>query len=253
MNYTLKRFIPLTLLLLTCLLATNLQARTVKPEPLSPDSLYTIGKNSFIQGKYKDAIRYLNYYVLNYPVEKKVADAQFYLAESYYNMEDFEKASVEYEFLYKQFSTSQHVEKARIRAAQCVFETSEPYYREQKLTLESQKMAKSFLERYPDSKYANDARKLLARIDDKLAKKELEAAKLYFKFDEFRAASISLEYILNTYPLAQASKDETRYYLGLCKAKLGDKEEAQAIFEELLQNPKWNKKAQEALKKINNE
>jgi outer membrane protein assembly factor BamD len=114
-------------------------------------------------------------------------------------------------------------------------------------------MAAEFLRKYPNSNYAQEARKLLARIDEKLAKKELEAAKLYFKFKEYNASVMSLEYILTEYPLAKETNLETNYYLGLCKMKLGELEEAQAIMEELSENQKWQKKAQKVLAKIKKE
>jgi hypothetical protein len=61
---------------------------------------------------------------------------------------------------------------------------------------------------------------------------------------------MSLEYILAQYPNARKTNLETNYYLALCKAKTDDPEEAQAILEELADNPEWEKKARNALKKI---
>lgn len=231
-------------------LPVSVNAKTVKPESLPQDSVLLLGETAFANSDFRKAITFLNYYVLNNPTSPDVQKAQFHLAESYYNLKKYDEASVEYEFLYKQYPGSQYSEQAQIKAATSKFETSEPYYKEQITTLDVQKMATEFLRKYPNSIYAPDARKLLARIDEKLARKELEAAKLYFKFKEYNAAVMSLEYILGEYPLAKETNFETSYYLGLCKMKLGELEEAQALMEELSGNQKWQKKAQKVLAKI---
>jgi outer membrane protein assembly factor BamD len=225
-------------------------AKLPKPEKLPADSVFLVGEELYREGRFRKAVAYLNHFVLNYPVKAKVALAQYHLADSYYRLKRFQEASVEYEFLYKQFSTSPFAEEAQLKAAQATFEISEPYYREQHLTLDSRRMAEDFLTRYPNSEFSSQARDLLVRIENKLARKELEAAKLYFKFKEYEAAIMMLEYTVGTYPLASKVNAEINYYLALSKAKLGEEEEAQAVLEELLENPKWSKKAQKALDRL---
>lgn len=222
-------------------------AKPPKPEKLPADSVLLVGEALYNEGRYGKAAKYLNHFVLNYPLKAEVALAQYHLADCYYKLKRFQEASVEYEFLYKQFSNSAFAEEAQLKAAQATFEISEPYYREQNLTLDSRRMAEDFLSRYPNSGFSSQARNLLGRIENKLARKELEAAKLYFKFKEYEAAIMMLEYTVGTYPLARATNAEINYYLALSKARLGEEEEAEAILEELLENPTWKKKAQQAL------
>jgi outer membrane protein assembly factor BamD len=225
-------------------------AKKLNPEKVSADSLFMLGEDAYQKEEYRLAVSYLDYFVLNYPVRDEVSKAQYYLADSYFKLKQFSQASVEFEFLYKQFPSSGYTEEAMIRAAQATFEISEPYHREQVITLDAQRMAKRFLEEYPNSKHAPQARRLLQDVDEKLATKELQAAKLYYKFKEYQAAIMSLEYILAQYPNARKTNLETNYYLALCKAKTDDPEEAQAILEELADNPEWTKKAQKALEKL---
>jgi outer membrane protein assembly factor BamD len=239
-----------SLILLIALLPALGYAKLPKPEKLKADSVLLVGEELYNEGKYRKAVAYLNHFVLNYPVKAEVALAQYHLADCYFKLKRFQEASVEYEFLYKQFPGSDFAEEAQFKAAQATYEISEPYYREQKLTLDARRMAEDFLARYPNSDFAPEARKLLAKIESKLARKELEAAKLYFKFKEYEAAIMMLEYTVGTYPLAYEINAEINYYLALSKAKLGEEEEAQAILEELLENSKWAKRAQKALDRL---
>jgi outer membrane protein assembly factor BamD len=236
-----------SIVLLIALLPVFGYARLPKPEKLQADSVFLVGEELYREGRFRKAAAYLNHFVLNYPIKAKVALAQYLLADSYFKLKRFHEASVEYEFLYKQFPTSDFAEEAQLKAAQATFEISEPYYREQKLTLDARRMAEDFLARYPNSDLAPEARKLLAKIERKLARKELEAAKLYFKFKEYEATIMMLEYTVGTYPLAHEINAEINYYLALSKAKSGEEDEARAILEELLENPKWSKRAQKAL------
>ena len=239
-----------SIILLIALLPVFGYAKLPKPQKLSADSVFLAGEELYNEGKYRKAVNYLNHFVLNYPVKAEVAVAQYHLADCYFKLKRFQEASVEYEFLYKQFPSSDFAEEAQLRAAKATFEISEPYYREQKLTLDTRRMAEDFLARYPNSDLAPEARKILTKIESKLARKELEAAKLYFKFKEYEATIMMLEYTVGTYPLAHEINAEINYYLALSKAKLGEQEEAQAILEELLENPKWSKKAQKALDRL---
>ncbi|MBN2378354.1 outer membrane protein assembly factor BamD [candidate division WOR-3 bacterium] len=232
------------------LLALTGYAKMPKPQDMEADSLFALGERLYAEGNFRKAVQYLDYFIMNYPVKDKVPVAQYHLADSYYKLRRYQEASVEFEFLYKQFTNSEFAEEAQIRAAESIFEISEPYYKEQILTLDAKRKAENFIERYPNSEFVSMAQDLLARIDDKLAQKELEAAKLYFQFKEYEAAIMSLEYILATYPGAKKTNTETSYYLGRCKAELGETEEAEAILEELLDDPVWQKKAEKALNKI---
>lgn len=225
-------------------------ARLPKPETLPPDSVLEVGLGLYEQGKYYKATKYLDFYVLNFPREEKLDKAQFILAEAYYKSGRFGDAATEFEFLYKQFPSSEYAEEAEIKAAESSFEISEPYYKEQNITLEAKRMTESFLERYPESRFVYDARKLLERIEDKLARKELEGAKLYYKFDEYSAAVMMLEYTLVNYPLAKTTNLETKFYLALCKYELGEEEEALAILEELVDSEAWREKVEKKLARI---
>ncbi|MBD3287126.1 outer membrane protein assembly factor BamD, partial [candidate division WOR-3 bacterium] len=182
-----KRFFA-TILISVSLLSVSVYGKRPKPESLDSDSLFLLGKQAYISEDFRQSIRYLDYYVLNYPATAEIVEAQYYLASSYFKLERFQEASVEFEFCYKQFPGSEFAEEAHIRTAESIFEISEPYYKEQVLTLNAKKKAESFVNKYPNSEFADDARRLLSRIADKLARKELESAKLYFKFKEYEAA-----------------------------------------------------------------
>jgi len=238
------------IIILLLLVISSGAAKKLNPEKTSADSLFMLGEKAYQDEEYRLAIHYLDYFVLNYPIRDDVTQAQYYLADSYFKLRQYDQASVEFEFLYKQFSSSEYAEEAMVKAAQATFEISEPYHREQMITLDAQRMAERFLEKYPNSQYASQARQLLQKVDDKLAMKELQAAKLYFKFKEYQAAIMSLEYVLAEYPNARQTNKETNYYLAMCKWKTGEIEEAQAILEELVEDPEWEPKAQKVLKKI---
>lgn len=124
-------------------------AKQLKPESLPQDSVVLLGEQAFQKGDYKEAVKFLSFFVLNFPVDEEIPKVQFHLAESYFNMKKYEEASMEYEFLYKQFPGSPFSEESRVKAAIAKFETSEPYYKEQIVTLEVQKEINDFYPKTP--------------------------------------------------------------------------------------------------------
>ncbi len=65
----------------------------------------------------------------------------------------------------------------------------------------------TLVERYPDSRYANDAYRHMLFLRNKLADAEIHAARYYIKRKAWLAAAKRGQYVLETYPTTPASRD----------------------------------------------
>ena len=65
----------------------------------------------------------------------------------------------------------------------------------------------TLVERYPDSRYANDAYQHMVFLRNKLAEAEIHAAEYYIKRKAWLAAAKRGQYVLETYPTTPASRD----------------------------------------------
>ncbi len=203
----------MSLILLFC------RTKSKNPSIPSPDILYKKATQLYDNKKYNQAAEIFNQIIINYPGSVVVPSAQYYLAYSYYNIRDYERAQVEFEFLYRQFPTSEFAEEAELMAAVCMYLSSPPYYKDQSKTLQAKKMFERFIRRHPETPLKKKAEDYIRKINEKLAKKEFETAKLYFKFKEYQAALESFNYIVKNFPNTKIA-EETKSYIQECKKRL---------------------------------
>lgn len=212
----------------------------------SADVLYEEGKKYFESGYYKKASEKFDRLILNYPGSPLFPSAQYYLAYSFYWLKDYERASTEFEFLYKQFPASAFAEEAELMSAVCVYKLSPPYYKDQTKSKEAKRKLENFIKKHPESKLREKAEDYIKKINEKLAKKELEAAKMYFKFQEYNSAVQYLEFILEIYPNTLIAED-AKFYLARCYLEMGKEEDAKKLLEELKNSQKYSKEANKLL------
>ncbi len=150
--------------------------------------------------RYSKAIERLNNIIYRHPGSGFLEDAQYWLARVYFEKGDYEQAEREYRFLLRNFPTSRFAIKAEYELALTYLAQSLPYYLDQTLTKKALKALKAFIQRHPETELAKEAEKKRIECIDKLARKELETAKLYIKIGRPDAAILFLQGIKERYP-----------------------------------------------------
>lgn len=144
-------------------------------------------------------------------------DAQYYLAESYYNSNQFLLAASEYERYSSSHPSSSRREHADFRAALSYYQMSPRYKVDQSNSLQAIERFRLFLARYPNSERAEEATDIIEELRDKLAQKTYESGRFYMRTDSFRAAAIYFDLVLDRYPetvwAEQALVDQIDAYL----------------------------------------
>lgn len=127
-------------------------------------------------------------------------DAQFYLAESYYNSNQFLLAASEYERYSSSHPSSSRREQADFRAALSYYQMSPRYKVDQTNSRQAIERFRLFLARYPNSDRAEEASDIIEELRDKLAQKTYESGHFYMRTGSFRAAAIYFDLVLDRYP-----------------------------------------------------
>jgi outer membrane protein assembly factor BamD len=164
---------------------------------------------------YLKAEETFTFIVYNDPGGAFADDAQFYLAETYFNREEYLLAISEYDRLIRRMKTSSFVEHAFWRKAEAYCELSPDYRLEKDMTEKAIRYLYDFIEIYPESKYIDDANARIVEMREKLAKKLLETAKLYDTLQEFESAIYYYDSVINEY-------DDTRLHASARLGKAGD-------------------------------
>lgn len=191
--------------------ASARQGTFVRSKEATPEALFGRAKEHFERRKYIDAMEGFKEVIYNHPGTRMAAEATFYLGECYFRTKDYQAAVDEYTRLLEDYPTSPFADDAQYMIAYGYFKQSPHWALDQKETGDRAKAAAGrFFERFPESPLAPDVRQLQAKIDEKLAHKEYEAGRVYYKMKNSKSARIYFNYVLEKYPgtaWAQKSRD----------------------------------------------
>ena len=126
-------------------------------------------------------------------------DALFFLAESYFLNKDYDLALIEFEKLVSRMGFSPYIEKSRWRICETLMFLSPNYYHDQDSSQKAIAQIQDFLDDYPNSEHSKDADSLIAELRNRLAEKNMETGKLYFKLKAYDSAIVSYEIVINEY------------------------------------------------------
>lgn len=146
-----------------------------------PDLKYTYAKKYFDEGKYGRAVTLLEEIQTAYTATPKEQESLFLLAQSYYLDKDYEAAALRFLRYYNKFPKGNYSEIALYNAPYSLYLIDPDIRLDQSSTLRSLEGFQNYLETYPTSERARDAENYMLKMQEKLAEKELRAAKLYYK------------------------------------------------------------------------
>ncbi len=189
-------------------------------------------KAAYDRGDWVEASLDFKAYVEQYPGTDRTDDALFYLGMSYFKSKDDALASAQFDRLTRDFPQSPFAPDAMFYLARCDDILSRPALLDQTETLRAIDRFKQFLELYPESPNAPEAKKRLATLVDRLAEKRFRAGRLYAKLSHRPAAEVCLGEVLKEYPQSRWSGDAA-VLLAELLLKDGKREEAIAVLRQV--------------------
>ncbi len=171
--------------------------------------------------------------VFNFPGSRQASDAQYYLAETYFQGRDYDQAQNEFDFYIKSYPNGRFQEDATYKLALSYLKSAPGHVRDQTRALKAREIVEEFIETYPDSPLRAQAEQLRGDVDERLAMKEFDAARLYYTSGEYKSALVYYEYVLKTYPGARWPGAE-KYQLAVCRLETGDTASARTVLADVL-------------------
>ena len=193
------RFIKLGLILLTVILS-------------SCGSYNKIVKSTDYEYKYKKAVEYyedgeyvragtlLKELVTIYRGTNRADKVYYYYAKSMIGQNDYLMAGHYFKSLIKEFPMSDHAEESYFMSGYCSYLMSPKARLDQAVTRDAIDALQLYVNLYPFNDRVEEANRLIDEMNDKLVYKSYLSAKLYYDFDNYKAAVIALSSCLNLYP-----------------------------------------------------
>ena len=172
---------------------------------------YNAAKEYFEAGKY-DRTAALLETINSFTIGTRYADEAAWMeAFSTYKINQFILAS----HLFKQFAQaypySDNAEKAFYLYAYCLYLQSPRTNLDQRATVEGIKAFQLFINRFPKSERVEEATTLISLLENKLEKKAIDNALLFYQLEDYKSAAYSIRSVLEQFPAT--NRVEELYYL----------------------------------------
>lgn len=187
---------------------------------------------ALVGGKCWNAQQLFRNLLSDFPGSHLVDDAQYGLGQAYFCSHDYETATFEFERLINEYPVSKLVDKARYQIGMCYFNQSRSIHHDQEETTRAIQHFTRFVEDFPNSDLAPEARKRIRDLEEKLAEKDLMIARNYLKWKNPTSSEIFCRRALEKYPSTRMD-GEIRFVLAQALHRKGELIEALAILEEL--------------------
>jgi len=166
----------------------------------SPEAAFQTGKELYDRGKYDRAIEYFRLVFDFGRTNPAAADAQYYLAQSYFKTKQYLLAANEFTRFVELYRTDARVEEGEYLRAESYYRLSPPYELDQTDTNTALSYMRLYLSKYPEGEYVAEMGAKIDELRSKLARKQYETGRLYERRELHEAAGISYMGVLEKYP-----------------------------------------------------
>jgi len=196
------------------------QSTEDKTKDWNATQLHSAASAALDEGDYKEAIEYYEKLEARYPFGRYAQQALLDMAYAYYKMDEPESALSSADRFIKLYPQNPYVDYAYYlkgivnynRGSGLIerFVPTDPSQRDPGAALDAFEDFAELLRRYPDSKYAPDARQRMLYLRNNLAKYEIHVANYYMKRGAYMAAANRANYVVERFQRTTAVADALR-------------------------------------------
>jgi len=182
------------------------------------------------EGEYAKAGTLFQELVNIYRGTSRADQIYYFYAKSMMGQKDYLMAKHYFSTLLKEFPGSDYAEEAQYMVGYTSYLLSPKPRLDQSVTHEAIESLKLYNNLYPYSERVDEANRLIDELQDKLVYKSYLNARLYYDFENYKAAVIAIDNSLNEYPDSQYREQlkymllESKYLLAMNSVK-GKKED----------------------------
>ncbi len=210
----------------------------------SPEGIYARASEEYQNGNYGKAREYFMRVKEQYPLHDMAVLAEIGIADSLYSDKDYISAEEAYNDFISLHPVNENVPYAIYQMGMCHYNQMEAMDRDETETIKARKEWEKLIARYPESKFAIMAEKMLKEVKKRMADREFYIGNFYMTQKKYKAALARFERIASEY--SNVGFDyKIEYYINEAKTKLADEEKIK-----LDQETAKKKQEEEKLKKV---
>ena len=160
------------------------------------DAKYKAAFEYFNKGRYQKAAALFESMAVLTDRTDRADTVQFYWGLSNYRYKDYYTAEANFQKFIETFPRSPFTPEARFLRIDCLYRSTLRYELDQKPTYAALNAIAEYLRDYPDNEYAGDCLAMQKELNDRLDTKAYEAAKLYFKMEDYKASRVAFRNVL---------------------------------------------------------
>ena len=166
---------------------------------MSPEQRLQYAISVYNDEDYSEAQKEFEAILLQYPGSNIADDAQYYLGMTRFQKGEYILAAYEFSKLIKNMPASEFVPQAQFNLAESYYQLSPNYNLDQKYTKKAIEEFQAFIDFFPLNEKVAEAERKINELNDKLAHKEYSIAVIYEKMDYYAAALKYFEDVFETY------------------------------------------------------
>lgn len=121
---------------------------------------------------------------------------RYYWGLSNYNYRDFYTAEANFDKFIEMYPSSPFTSDARFLRLDCLYRSTLRYELDQTPTYKAIDEISQYILEYPDNEHMQDCRDVLVELNERLDRKAYEAAKLYYKMEDYLASRVALRNVI---------------------------------------------------------
>lgn len=182
---------------------------------MSEDERLTYAMSLFNDEDYQEALTEFQGILLQFPGSQSADDAQYYLALTHFKRGEFILSAYEFSKLIKDMTASEFVPESQYMLAESYYQLSPSFHLDQRYTKKGIEEFQAFIDFFPAHEKVAEAETKIKEMNNKLAKKLYEAARIYEKMEYYVSAIEYYQEIENIYhdteyaPMASYRKIKT--------------------------------------------
>ncbi len=210
---------------------------TAAPKPLSAEEVYSLGLKFLRNRAYTKALEQFNRVRTFYRDDPYSLKAELAIADIHYQKTEWVEARLGYEDFMRAHPRYPELDLVIYRLGLVIFKDAPTVPdRDQTMTRRTVSTWAGFSARFPESQHRTEVEKLLAKAQDRLARKELRIAEFYARRESWPSVVGRIEPMMRTWPESSV-RGESLVLYGKALHRMGNDDAARAVLDSLKTAP----------------